>query len=529
MAEPTTPPAGSSRPPALPSTADAQPYVPVSWMAVAAAAVAAVFVIVLIVAGYGAYRSKRPLILPEILILPAVSIVLCFVAWRMIRNSEGTRTGELFNISLPKFAAWTSLILFLGYFTYLSAIDYSIRRDAEGEVTKWVELIRKADDPSGADPIDVAFLRTLDPANRGNYTRLTDRGELRKKLQDRYRDELIAFRQSDFIRIAERNRESSEFEPGGLRDWVYKENGIECVYTGTYKCPEGTFPLAIPLKGIEAGTGSDGAAIGRQWQVVQSSSGFIQRDKAKITPYGWMLMTLERSGADYCAHIVMLSNMGPGIRPYIYQLFAAGGQDPIVWCRYLTVIPRSGSPEKDVPTGPWFEVFTTMPGTVAAGGGLVMSHPFNADYQAFLQQRFLRLPGGGEPSTAQRDKFIKNWTEERGITQTGGALRTNPDINPTIHWSPAVIEVRFPVEIPFTDGTAARGRLVVECTDPTVLAELQSLRQSADPNRTTAPDQREVMTRQFPWKLVRIESDMYPVRPMGLGSPDGPGGGPPRP
>lgn len=528
MAEPTSPPAGASRPPALPSTADAQPYVPVSWMAVAAAAVAALFVIVLLVSGYGAYRSKRPLIAPELLLLPAVSIVLCFVAWRMIRNSEGTRTGELFGLQLPRAAAWVSGILFLGYGAYFLAIDYSIRSDAREEVAKWVDLIRTPDDPSAPDPIDLAFLRTIDPMNRGNYMRIPDRAELRKKLQDRYRDELVAFRQTDFIRIAERNRENSQFESGGLRDWVYKENGIECVFTGTFKCPEGTFPLSIPMKGIESGSTAEGGTVGRQWQILPTQGGFIQRDKARFTPYGWMLMSLERSGSEYCAHLVMMSALGPGIRPYIYQLFVPGGQDPQVWCRYLTITPRTGTAEKDVPNGPWFDVFTTLPGAVAVGGSPVVSQPFNAAYQTYLQQKFLRLPGGGEPSAAQREKFLKCWNEERGIVQSAGSIRTNPDSNPTISWTPAAIEVRFPIEIPFPDGTAARGRVVVECTDAAALAELKGLRQSANPDDTVVPEARDVLGRQFPWKLVRVESDMYGIKPMGPGSADQPGGGPPR-
>ena len=62
MAEPTTSTADQTRPPALPSTADAVPYVPVSWMAVGAASVAALFLLVLLVSGYSAYKSRRPMI-----------------------------------------------------------------------------------------------------------------------------------------------------------------------------------------------------------------------------------------------------------------------------------------------------------------------------------------------------------------------------------------------------------------------------------------------------------------------------------
>src|SRR5439155_15349109 len=61
-----TPPPGTgadmaddtTHPPALPSTADATPYAPISWMAVAAVGVAAVFVLILVVSGLDAWWNK---------------------------------------------------------------------------------------------------------------------------------------------------------------------------------------------------------------------------------------------------------------------------------------------------------------------------------------------------------------------------------------------------------------------------------------------------------------------------------------
>ena len=144
MAEPTTSTApGQPRPPALPSTADSVPYVPVSWMAVGAAVVAALFLIVLLVSGYSAYKSRRPMIgAPELMFsLAAVAVLLSFAARRMIRDSDGTRTGQLFNINLPVVSWWVGLIGFLGYGAYFLAIEYSIQRETKGEVSRGVEFI----------------------------------------------------------------------------------------------------------------------------------------------------------------------------------------------------------------------------------------------------------------------------------------------------------------------------------------------------------------------------------------------------
>src|SRR5690348_16118686 len=127
--------AESTSAPALPSTADPIPYVPVSWMAVAAFAVASLFVAILLAFGIAAFLAKKPLVQAELLALPAVGVVLCFAARRVIRNSEGTRTGE----NLANTAWWICVIAGLGYAAYLLAIDFAIRRDAKAELERWVE------------------------------------------------------------------------------------------------------------------------------------------------------------------------------------------------------------------------------------------------------------------------------------------------------------------------------------------------------------------------------------------------------
>ena len=58
MAEPTT----SASAPALPSTADQIPYVPVSWLAVGAASAAGLLAVLLLFLGINAVRWHRPLL-----------------------------------------------------------------------------------------------------------------------------------------------------------------------------------------------------------------------------------------------------------------------------------------------------------------------------------------------------------------------------------------------------------------------------------------------------------------------------------
>ena len=90
----------SSSPPRLnvnPTDPAAQPgYAPISWTAVASLAVAILFVLVLLVTGYMAWRDKQPLLQTWLLVFPAVAVLLAFVARRQIAASEGTRTGQVY-------------------------------------------------------------------------------------------------------------------------------------------------------------------------------------------------------------------------------------------------------------------------------------------------------------------------------------------------------------------------------------------------------------------------------------------------
>src|SRR4051812_46102104 len=104
MSEPT-------RAPSLPSTADPTPYVPVSWVAALAATFAATFVVSLLFLGIYAFKERKPLLEPGLLVMPVIAFVLCFAARRMIQNSEGTRTGQLYGVDLVNGAWWLSLVL----------------------------------------------------------------------------------------------------------------------------------------------------------------------------------------------------------------------------------------------------------------------------------------------------------------------------------------------------------------------------------------------------------------------------------
>ena len=277
----------SQQTPVLPSTADATPYVPISWMAVSAALVTAFYVILLIVLGIKSIGGKSPLLIWQLFLMPIIGVVLSFAARRTIRNAEGTRTGE----NLANLAWWGAVVGGLGYGAYYLAIEFAIRRDAADEVNRWVKNIIQDDPANPAHPgLSLAFNETLEPDRRRA-------GSDASQLEAEFREQFIAFTQCDLVRLVQRNPGECRYEDGGVKEWVNRQYGIDCQYSGAVKCREGVFPLLIPVKGIESGIVSQ--TPGRKWLVSIPPNGLFVPEGSTRTPYGWLVELLEQSGTQF--------------------------------------------------------------------------------------------------------------------------------------------------------------------------------------------------------------------------------------
>jgi hypothetical protein len=504
--------AETTRSPSLPSTADTTPYVPVSWAAAAAVTVAGAFLLTLLAFGYFAFSNKKPLLMEELLVMPVIAIVLSFAARRMIRNSEGTRTGTLYGVDLVNTAWWMALIIGLCYIAYLFAIDYAIRRDARGEAEKWMGHVTKGTD----DDIFLAFHRTLPPGMRQSVA-----SNDTHKMQLQFRDDLLMFRNSDLLRLARRNEGSFEFVPSAVTK-VINPTSIDATVTGTVKCPEGMFPITITLKGAEGVTAAEGGGGGRQWSINRpQGGGFIDQTKATRTPYGWLLVIMEvlpQGGAAFGANFVKhVATTGPTNHVYNYRAFVAPGGDGQGWEAVAAD-----------PTG--LSQFAFAVPTQAMG---------DAGYADYMANHFYKGRNGVEPTPEQKARFFTSWNTF-GIRPAGDKLKDSGggpiDKETDITLTETAVQMRVPIEIPLlgTSGKheVARGRVVVECADPKLVAELKQLKAEANPAAGTSSPTEEMMRRKFAWRVVRIESDMAPVNiipPGGPGAPGGPGGMPPSP
>jgi len=483
--------------PALPPTTEEAPYVPISWMAVSAATVACLFVAVMLFAGYSAIISQKPLIVSELLVLPVLTGVLCFAARRLVQNSEGTRTSVgKYGIDLINSAWWVALIGGLSYAAYLFGIEYSVRRDAEGEVQKWVGFVVKGD-------LNRAFIRTQDPGRRAKLN-----PDDTQDIVNQFRSEYQAFGQSDVVRLAKRNPGACEFIPIGLKDWSYKPGTMECVFAGVIKCPEGKFPIDVPVRGFEAVAGSE--SVGRQWNIGVTPTGWIGRDITR-TPYGWRISDLEQSANDRGKTFVNEAGLGPFERAMIYQSGIREDANPQFW--------------KGV------ELFSCVGSFPLWRGPLpILVMPF-VDYGENVKAKFFKLPGGGEPTSEQKAKFLIAW-HGGGLKKPGTVLQGNDkiDVNDVMTITDTAVEVRVPCEIPLPPvggvQLAARARVVLVCTDSEILADLKRLRAEANPDQGTLVPSADFLRSKPNWRIARIETDLHEVRNAPpQGGPGGPGGG----
>ncbi|HEY3788571.1 MAG TPA: hypothetical protein VGL71_06930, partial [Urbifossiella sp.] len=266
--------------------------------------------------------------------------------------------------------------------------------------------------------------------------------------------------------------------------------------------------LQISLRAIENTT--QGAESTRQWQVIYGPAGYIQKEAARLTPYGWLVGYLIKTGSD-TGRTFFAETTNRDLRPFAYLRFAE-------------VKPEDRPAFHSLTTGAVLGRNAVL-GPAAAG----VYRP-GIDIYNLIADRLLRLPGGAQPNDEQRKTFQYAWNNI-GLNKPGERIRDSSDINEQISLLDTHIEVRVPIEIQLSaskgDVSSARGNIVVSCNDPAILAELKQLRESAIPSQAGSVPPEGLFSRAIPWKVVGVESDLknVPQAQQRMPSPPGfPGG-----
>lgn len=475
--------------------ATAARYAPLSWAAVASLAVAVVFVLTLFFLGLNAYSSGQPLFMPLLFALPALGIFLAFLARRHIRNSEGARTGE----GYANVGWWACVVVGACYFAYLIANDLSVRTEAEGQLADWASDLGKGNPGDPADPhVWRAFEAALDP---GAPMIVNPRDKKRADnpplpvpaagLSPQGSVPYSQFRDSPLLLVWARNRDDAKFAPNGLRNWDLSPDGkLGCEVAGTLTCPEGEFPVIVPMT---ATTNKDkDKKKARVWQVVPGQRFmYVDLSRVTLTRYGWLIAALEK------------------------KAFEAADQALLE--RLTAAQPPAPTPD-DFFTRSNGQPWTNDP--IARPDGVKISDGRTLLREAWERPDRARL---GVPSAPHASL---------GFPKTTPGLRM-PDIAPKFALidtsDPARVVVKVTVDfLPWRDDfrrtkTFSTGHLVLVCDDPAAIKELAQARQEAKdgkdkPKKQPPPD---LLDRPFPFRVVRLESDLMPV----LVAEPGPGQG----
>jgi hypothetical protein len=473
-------------------------YSPISWTAVASLGVSGLFGLILV---GGLLLQGRTFIMPTLLILPAVAVVLAFVARRQIKNSEGTRTGE-------QYANWgwyVGIITGLIYLTYLFAIEFTVRNDAERELSAFIEPLLKLDPANAQDPnLYSAMYQLIPPGQRNTLSSKTDAAGMEAS----YKDMILAFRSTDLYQLCARNPGDVKFRPTGMVSWEQARTEINCVIRGVLTSPEGECEAHIPLiASIDAGK--------RRWMVVSKREGFIVPGSYKLTDYGWAIKMLEFSGRANSQEMMM-------------NLARPNGSNTAL----LGYVMPGWNVEKALKfTELWAK---SIDGRMALAGPMGSSFALPPESQNMIPDKLFAHANGKPLAEADKITFRNAWLYPQRITPPGSTLRNNSDtatllrLGQTIELSqaaelilaqegqnPPTARAKILMEIPSSDSAAILARLSA------LRAEGATAKKSAD-----LPDfiKNEFFTNK--WRVTKIVSDLKQVPVSRDPAGAGPGGMP---
>ncbi len=265
--------------------AELQAYRPLSGLAIAGLALACVFTGLVGIGAVVALAQGAPFLLPVwALGMAVVAAVLCFLAQRQIRNSEGTQAG----LALARWGFWLSVFAGTGFFAYRSFTELALKQQADaflrqlGADAGFFPLLQQGKDKP--EQIDQAFLLTQAPGDR------TTRPEDLARIFNRPGPKgpvgmLTMFRDHFLVRAIVRNGDKAKFEALELQDWAYERNSYKMLRRYKITTAEAVFDVQLGVASSEGEAGST-----RKWMVIFPPQGLT----VTLTPLG---QALEKAGA----------------------------------------------------------------------------------------------------------------------------------------------------------------------------------------------------------------------------------------
>lgn len=467
-----------------PVSQETSEYAPYSLLAVLAIVAAVLFLVLFAVLGISAWISGTPLEERELLVLPLAALVLAFAGRRQILNSEGTRVG----LSFCNAAWWIAIIGGLGFAMYLVGIAFAVRRDAEDAFVRWTEPLKRVNpvDLQSAD-LGASFHKTL--ALEKQPTVLPgDTAKMKALLES----QLLAFRQSDLVRLVYRNGGQVKFEVIGLEDRKNdKNNLLNCRITVKVISGEGEHVMSVAMRRQTLKGASEPI-----WQIVPPQnelSHFIK--SSKLNNYGERIRDMELAGQQF-------------VYVYLLGVIHQTGFQPGVLEEFTRPLPK---PQTAVDALGGRHI-----AKLAALGGVAWfpDDPLGGFEEAI--KRYYTAADRGDPlREAEQRKAFARVFRLGTMTAPSQLLTKNADLSPIMIPGETRWEIRIPVEMqPLpadSSGSAARGTVVLVVDDAEFLKELKDLKTNPGELKDAKP--RYTPDKPVPWKLERFESDMRMIAP----------------
>jgi hypothetical protein len=455
MSDPTSAPLSPAA-----DAAQAPTYRPLSLLALIGVAVAGLYAAVVIIGGLVAFFAGDPWLMAGwTILLPIAGAVLSGMGWWQIQRSEGTLAGD----KLARWGLLLSLLVGLGYWSYVGATYFAIGREADQYGQKFVEKLAKRDVLS-------AFLMVLPPSERPAEGEGA-RGQVEARFNAGQRSRtggggFTAFSQTPYVRLLSLGGpDETKIEFSGVDKWGYLNGGYQVRLLYNIETPQITFVMEVPVQARE-GKGS----AGRQWFVLWDQIGLRGNLDSKLSPKGKNQLPTAMQGREFLE--------GPWVRAL------DGGK---TLDAYLPTLPED---QRDAArqTGE-----TTYLGVVLADGlgagfapgcapaaaaRLALAADADRGQALFLPGLYDFLRGSlvsaekdvfWAPDPAARDEIIEEFRQAFRHPNSQLAITVQPDVKVRFPWMHVkddrfVVECDFMARVPFSAPRyMVEGRVVIDC------------------------------------------------------------------
>lgn len=494
----------------IPSTqqpADAA-YQPVSGYAVAAATITIIFAAALIAVIVSAIATGRMALTWELMALPVAGVILAAIGRSHIQNSEGTRTGA----RIVSTSWWVCVLGGAGFAAYLYANSLVLENESRRFANEFFKELRES-------RFQDAFENRLVPPE--------ERGRIGANAPPEAFEAAYGpsgypqFRNHDLIRLFERNGKAVEVEHIGTKDVTQESTGLQAVHVFRLSCPEGTYEVQIKLT-----TAESKKSRRQQWFIPAGSSmGISPLATIDRTQYGETVRDLQSEGEAFAnvwttalssgrsTHALLLTTPRSNHEPALAALgglaaFAGGSgvlipPDPsffppdraALWEERLRAAKKK---DRDAPS------LSDLPFEDLAGFGFFRRDEANSP---FPEEKKNQLRG------LWRDPFMRPVNAFAPSIDNTIPPLTQIDLKPDKITVVSVADLYLDGRVQFV-----RCFIGVECTDPTLLAAVNSARDRGLQSKADGSLNLGSLPARD-WRVAWLRTDMETRAPVGPGAP----------